>query len=104
MIDWNRVSELRSEVGEDDFDEVLVMFFDEVAEVLENLGSGGVEEIKHDLHLLKGSALNIGLAEVSTICRNCEASLAVNPDEVIDLSAIRSTFLASKKIIEGRSN
>ncbi len=103
MIDWNRVSELRSEVGEEDFGGVLVMFFDEVADVLEGLGNGGVEAIKRDLHLLKGSAINIGLADVSTLCRNCEVALAANPDEVIDLNAIRTAFVASKKMIESHS-
>ena len=100
MIDWNRVSELRSEVGEDDFDEVLVMFFDELADVLENLGTGGVEAIKRDLHMLKGSAINIGLADVSTLCRDCEMALAANPDNAIDLNAIRTAFVVSKKMIE----
>ena len=99
MIDWNRVNELRAEVGEEDFDEVLDMFFDEVAEVLGSLGRGGNEATKRDLHFLKGSAMNIGLAEVSTLCRNYELALVANPDEAIDLNAIRRTFLASKDIL-----
>lgn len=103
MIDWDRVNELRIEVGEDDFDEVLAMFFDEAASVLANLGNGGMERIKRDLHLLKGSAINIGLAGVGALCRNCEAALAANPNEVPDLIAIRRAFLTSKEIVEGNS-
>ena len=103
MIDWQRVDELRGEVGEKDFAEVLEMFFDEVAEVLGGLGNGGVEATRRDLHFLKGSAMNIGLSEVSSLCRNCEVSLAENPDGDVDLGAIGRAFLASKDAIESRS-
>ena len=99
MIDWNRVNELRTEVGEEDFAEVLDMFFDEVAEVLGGLGKGGSEATKHDLHFLKGSALNIGLAELNALCLSSESALFANPDVVIDFDAIRRTFLASKDIL-----
>ncbi len=103
MINWDRVDELRTEVGEEDFGEVLDMFFDEVTEVLDTLGNGGAEAIRRDLHFLKGSAMNIGLSEVSTLCRDCEINMAEKPDEGIDLGAIRRAFLASRDIIENRS-
>ena len=103
MIDWQRVNELRGEVGEEDFGEILDMFFDEVAEVLGALGNGDAEATKRDLHFLKGSAMNIGLSEVSSLCRDCETSLAENPGEDVDLGAISRAFLASKDIIESRS-
>lgn len=104
MIDWDRISELRNEVGEDDFAEVLVIFFDEVADVLEGLENGSIDAKRRDLHFLKGSAMNIGLADVSALCRCCESALAANPDEAVDLSPIRTAFLASKEIIESRTN
>ena len=34
MIDWNRISTLRDEVGAEDFDEVVELFLDEVEEVI----------------------------------------------------------------------
>ena len=34
MIDWARVSELRDEVGEGDFDEVVELFLEEVDEAI----------------------------------------------------------------------
>jgi len=99
MIDWNRVNELRTEVGVEDFAEVLDMFFDEVAEVLGGLGNGGNEATKRDLHFLKGSAMNIGLAEFNALCLSSELALFADPNVVIDLDAIRRTFLASKDIL-----
>ena len=103
MIDWQRVDELRGEVGEEDFAEVLEMFFDEVAEVLGGLGNDGAAATRRDLHFLKGSAMNIGLSEVSSLCRNCEASIAEYPGGDVDLGAIGRAFLASKDAIENRS-
>ncbi|MGI9391292.1 MAG: Hpt domain-containing protein [Boseongicola sp.] len=103
MIDWNRLSELRSEVGEDDYDEILVLFFDEVASVLDSIESANVDAMKRDLHFLKGSAMNIGLTDVSALCQDYELALATNPDDTIDLSAIRHAFLASKEKIESRA-
>jgi len=99
MIDWNRVNELRTEVGKEDFGDVLDMFFDEVAEVLVGLGNGGSEATKRDLHFLKGSAMNIGLAEVSALCLNFELALIADPDGAVDLNAIRRTFQASKDVL-----
>ena len=37
MIDWTRVKDLRSEIGENDFFEVVEMFFDETDEVVASL-------------------------------------------------------------------
>ena len=99
MIDWNRVSELREEVGEADFGEVLDMFFEEVAAVLEELGSGSTDATKSELHFLKGSAMNIGMSDVSSLCREFETALAADPKEVVDIDAIRQAFLASKEAI-----
>ena len=37
LIDWTRVKDLRSEIGENDFFEVVEMFFDETDEVVASL-------------------------------------------------------------------
>ena len=37
MIDWDRVSELRDEVGAEDFLEVVEMFLDEVNEEIDTI-------------------------------------------------------------------
>lgn len=40
MIDWARVTDLRSEVEEEDFDEIVALFLEEVAEVTGRLAAG----------------------------------------------------------------
>ncbi|MEK9733498.1 MAG: hypothetical protein VW297_03615 [Paracoccaceae bacterium] len=37
MIDWIRIDELRDEVGQDDFGDIVGVYFEEVQEALENL-------------------------------------------------------------------
>ncbi len=61
MIRWERVNELRDEVGADDFKEVVDLFLEEVEEVIERLrDSPDPTRFEEDFHFLKGSALNLG--------------------------------------------
>ncbi len=100
MINWDRISELREEVGEDDLAEVLGLFFEEVEEVLEKLPSADAQDIPGHLHFLKGSALNIGLSGVSGLCRDEEAKLAADPTANAQVGAIRSAYNAAKIELE----
>ena len=63
MIDWSRVDDLRDEVGDEDFREVVDLFLDEVDEVIERMKHHPTHSsIEKDLHFLKGSSLNLGFA------------------------------------------
>lgn len=69
MIDWNRVDELRTEVGPEDFIEVVDLFLEEVDEIIDRFRNGAQEEnLEETLHFLKGSALNIGFSHLATLC------------------------------------
>ena len=94
MIDWDRINELRDEVGEDDFRDVLGMFFEEVEAVLDGLSPGPT--LARDLHFLKGSALNIGMKDVSDLCREYEQRLNEGTAVADETSAIVSAYQASK--------
>jgi len=96
MIDWDRIAELQEEVGEDSFTEVIEMFFEEVEEVLAKLRSDDAEQLKAGLHFLKGAALNIGMSELSNLCREAESSVANGDAASIDIEAIRHSFGGSK--------
>ena len=96
MINTNRINELKDEVGEDDLEEVIVLFCEEVEEVLEALDTTPPDQMAAQLHFLKGSALNIGLEAVSNLCRNAELSLKSDPSSAIDVDAIKSTYDQSK--------
>ncbi len=92
MIDWDRISELREEVGEDDLSEVLALFCEEVEDVLANLPGDDIGSLKANLHFLKGSALNIGLKGVSDLCRVEERKLQDDPASVPAIEPIRSAY------------
>ena len=99
MIDWNRVSELREEVGDEDLQEILEMFLEEVAEVLDRLPAESHSALSETLHFLKGSAMNIGLSDFSALCRDLEAELALRQILTADLKRLKSSFAASADCI-----
>ena len=97
MIDWNRVSELREEIGADDFNEVVEIFLEEAEEEMAALRDGVPKESLADkLHFLKGCALNLGFIEFLTLCQKGEQAAAVGQYEDIDLMEILQSFDRSK--------
>ncbi|MBK5947089.1 histidine kinase [Rhodobacter veldkampii DSM 11550] len=94
MIDWNRVAELREEVGAMGFSEVLDLFLEEVEGVLDTLGAQR-DRLGEDLHFLKGSAWNLGFASFGVLCQAGERLLATGRAEV-DIAAIRDCYARSK--------
>ena len=77
MIDWDRIGELRAEIGEDDFAEVLDLFFEDVDDAVVRLRSAtGQGPLAEALHFLKGSAQNLGLSQVSALCAQAETRLS----------------------------
>jgi HPt (histidine-containing phosphotransfer) domain-containing protein len=86
MIDWIRIDELRDEVGQDDFGDIVGVFFEEVQEALENLRRADtVVTLLGQLHFLQGSALNLGFSNFAAICRNEENSLQKDPSYKVEL-------------------
>lgn len=95
LINWAKVSELRGEVGAEDFDEVVELFLEEVEATISQLGADG-RSVEHDLHFLKGSALNLGFAEFSELCRSGEAAAAAGDADSVNLYAVVTSYSASK--------
>jgi HPt (histidine-containing phosphotransfer) domain-containing protein len=97
MIDWSRVEQLQDEVGLEDFGEVVDLFLEEVEETLGILGQSVPDsDLEGHMHFLKGSALNLGFADLSQLCRDGEREAANGHSERIDLSAILACYTASK--------
>lgn len=97
MIDWLRVAELRSEIGEDDFGEVVELFLEEVEEVIARLRTGTPESaLGSDLHFLKGSALNLGFRDLSDICAAGEKQAATGNAAAVNVAQVIETFVGSK--------
>lgn len=100
MIDWDRVRELRAEIGADDFAEVAAMFLDEADEAAARLSPGrGAKAVEADLHFLKGAALNLGFTALSSLCQEGERRAAAG-DTGVDLDAVRQSYAASRAAFE----
>lgn len=94
MIDWNRVIELREEVGPTEFEPVLELFVDEVEEIVMRLSTDDAGKLERDLHFLKGSAWNLGFAVFGALCQASEVKVlhgALSDVSIDDLVKCYST-------------
>ena len=97
MIDWERIRDLRSEIGAEDFMEVAAMFLDEADEAVLRLATPrGTKALEDDLHFLKGAALNLGFSRLSALCQDGERR-AAGGDVSVDVEAVRAVYLGSKQ-------
>lgn len=103
MIDWNRVENLRAEIGVEDFLEVAAMFLDEAEEVVTRL-RGGVSDggfasgLEAELHFLKGSALNLGFRELAGLCNDGEKLASAGAP--VDVVRVIRCYIASRADFE----
>ncbi|MGX0974358.1 HPt (histidine-containing phosphotransfer) domain-containing protein [Roseovarius sp. MBR-51] len=97
MIDWNRVQDLRDEIGADAFGEVVELFLEEVDTEIEKLRHTGPNlHLEGHLHFLKGSALNLGFAAFSDLCHRGEQAAAAGRYGAISLPEVLSCYAHSK--------
>ncbi len=97
MIDWQRVMDLKAEVGSEDFEEIVPIFLEEVTEITDRLRSEpNLDHLEEDLHCLKGSAMNLGFTEFSRLCSIGESKAAKGDAGSVDVSAILRSFDASR--------
>ncbi len=99
MIDWQRVQSLRDEVGPDDFAEVVELFLEEVDEVMRRLATApDPARLADDLHFVRGSALNLGFAELGALCQTGELRLAEGRGGEVPLAAILDCYARSRQL------
>ncbi len=96
MIDWFRVTELRDEIGAEDFEEVVEIFLEEVEGVLDKLRADDRSELEQDLHFLKGSALNLGFQAFSEKCQEGERLSSQGQADTVNLVEIVALYESSK--------
>lgn len=97
MLDWNRIKELRDEIGEDDFAEVAEIFLDELDEVMTQLLAGGSpQETSERLHFLKGCALNLGFARMAELATETHGQARGADPAELDLVSLKSAYEASR--------
>ncbi len=71
QVDWHRVDDLASEIGDDAVVEVVGMFLEETDAVIARLANA--PPTADDFHFLKGSALNLGLTDFAALCQQGES-------------------------------
>lgn len=102
MIDWQRIENLRREIGPEDFGEVVALFLDEADEVVARLPRAATAKaIEGDLHFLKGSALNLGFTDLAQICQLGERQAAGGFVDV-PLEKVQSIYVTSRNAFLNR--
>lgn len=97
MIDWKRVAELRAEIGDADFAEVVELFIEEVEALIGRLKANpDPSRYEEDLHFLKGCAVNLGFAALAGQCFSGETMAVQGNADKVDLAAILDCYEASK--------
>ncbi len=95
MIDWTRVNDLRAEIGEENFDEIVALFLEEADAAVASLSEGLVlADLGTALHSLKGSALNLGFDSLAQLCGAAE--LQATSGTVPDVSGIVAAYARSR--------
>ncbi|WP_456387825.1 Hpt domain-containing protein [Profundibacter sp.] len=103
MINWDRVNELKDEVGIDDFREVIAMFLEEVEDTMVRMiAVPDLAALEEDMHFLKGSALNLGFAHFSDLCQAGEKAAGNGQADTINLDDVFESYAASKSVFKER--
>lgn len=96
MINWQRVNELKGDIGAEDIGEVIDIFLEEVEEVINRLRSGTDAALEQDMHFLKGSALNLGFDRFGAMCSDAEKAVAKGGNGSLSLDGILEAYNRSK--------
>lgn len=100
-MNWDRVLELRSEVGADAFDEVVALFLEETDGAAERLAAApDPETMASELHYMKGAALNLGFDELADVCSNAELDLRTGGATKVDVTVVLAAYAQSKVEIQ----
>lgn len=87
-VDWDRLNELRDDIGEEDFADVAILFVSELQDTLDNLTNDTAQA--SDFHFLRGSASNLGFIALVEACTRAEA--ACNAGSLPDVDSLRRAF------------
>jgi HPt (histidine-containing phosphotransfer) domain-containing protein len=89
-IDWNHLNSLRDDIGAEDFADVVLLFFAEIGEKLDEMRNSEDQPTPDDFHFLRGSAANLGFVDLVNACQRAE-SACLNGTQP-DLTAIMRTY------------
>ena len=99
MIDWKRISELKREIGDAEFDEVVELFIEEVDAVILRLKQEPNPELfEENLHFLKGCSVNLGFADLAALCLAGETMSSGGNAEKVELANVFDSYEMSKRV------
>ena len=102
MIDWQRIEDLKQEIGAEDFAEVVALFLEEADEVVARLPQATTAKVmESDLHFLKGSALNLGFTDLAQICQSGERRAAAGETD-LPLEQVQTVYATSRSTFLGK--
>jgi len=93
MIDRSRLSELKKEIGEEDFGEVAQIFLVEMGEILSALSAESARVTAAAFHGLRGSASNLGFSGFALACDGAEKRCLKG--ETVEMAPLVALFQAS---------
>lgn len=93
MIDWDRIAQLKADIGEDTFPELAPVFLAELQEAMSAL-SANPSPGAAEMHFIKGSALTLGFQDVSQQAAAAELGFRQDPNYRADLASLQSAFAA----------
>lgn len=99
MLDWDRINELRGEVGDAEFQLILEMFLDEVEGVMMRLSQDDPVRLETDLHFLKGCAWNLGFSAFGGLCDEGERQIGEDRSAQISIADVMTCYSESKKML-----
>ncbi len=105
LLDTRRISTMMEDFGAEGFAEILTVFYEETAQALSRLGEAVAahnrEEVEKLLHLLKGSAANLGFSALAQACEEARQRLRQG-HETTELASeqLHTLFTDSRACIE----
>lgn len=100
MIDWSRLHDLCTDIGEEEFADLVLVFVTEMGERLTELAASPASTTAEDFHFLRGSAANLGLSDMVTACHAGEA--ACRAGTMPDIAAVADAFGAAIAAIQAK--
>ena len=98
MINWEQVKELESEIGAEDFGDIVEIFIEEVDEAVSALDGATLDgdELASAMHFLKGSSANLGFAVLAAYCSDGEVKAKSGDGADVDLAHVVTLYNDSK--------
>lgn len=104
-MEWQRLDELREEVGDEAVAEVIGLFLEETDEVIDRLRADPGQPVSEsDMHFLKGAALNLGFQTFAGLCAAAERSARAGQGGAVDVAAIIGSYDAARAALLTRAS